>query len=98
MRAQKGANIWRFFSVWPADPIVNQFLGEMCWSSNSVCLPGRGDDIKRGACQVILEASLLDKMRLLSGQEKGKRDSSRLWKTCLCLFSLNMRPVSLFNN
>lgn len=40
MRAWKGANIWRFFNIRPADLIVNQFIGEMCWSSIPARLPG----------------------------------------------------------
>lgn len=39
MRARKGANVWRFY-IRSTDPIVNQLLGETCWSSNPTRLPG----------------------------------------------------------
>lgn len=59
-----------FFYIRPADPILNQLLGEMCRSSNPARLPG-GATENEGLARTF--RSCLDVMPL-SGQEKGRCD------------------------
>lgn len=62
MRARKGANIWRFFNIRPAALIVNQSIGEMCWSSIPARRPG-GATESEGFARSVWAVRL-------SGQEK----------------------------